>query len=110
MPRDLEILKPENESWFLGIDGEQRYPICYKYVICYSLREYLKRHDYDRTEGKRILNELREAFRHPNEVFEVADFIDLYPFVDSQGFVVVDQTNGIYPLMLYSGERVADVF
>ncbi len=40
MPRSLKILT-ESGDWFLGSDAYQKYPIYYRYVICYSLLKYL---------------------------------------------------------------------
>lgn len=99
MPRDLRILN--EDPWFLS--EEQGYPIFYRYVICYSLLYYLNEKKHTREEGLTILKKLSVAIDNKRMLREV-DFLELFPFKDDEGFVVIDQSNGIYPLTIYSEE------
>jgi hypothetical protein len=101
MPRNLKILK-ENE-WFLGKDEKQGYPVSYRYVICYSLRCYLCSIDFNKDSGIKALEELKSSIEKKS-YFKKECFFELFPLKEDLGFVVVDQSNGIYPLVIYAEE------
>ena len=104
MPRNLKILK-ENE-WFLGKDEKQDYPVCYRYVICYSLRRYLDSTGFDKNSGIKTLRELKSSIENKAH-FKKEWFLEIFPLKEDLGFVVVDQSNGIYPLVIYA-EGIGD--
>lgn len=99
MPRNIRILK--EDAWFLGVDGYQKYPICYRYVICYSLLCYLNSNGCNKELGIEALRELQNNIQN-GEYFLRENFLEVFPLQDGQGFVVVDQADGIYPLVIYS--------
>lgn len=102
LPRHLQILK--EDSWFLGFDGRQtQFAIRYEYVICYALLNYLQNHDFDKGLGLEALKNLAEHVNKATRV-HVNNFLDLFPLQDNMGFVVVDRSGGIYPLMLYNDD------
>ncbi len=103
MPRDLRILN-EN-SWFLS--EEQEYPIFYRYVICYSLLFYFNANN-SREKGKKALEFLHDALIDGMMTIRNSDFLDLYPIEDGKIFLIIDQSNGIYPLVLYSDEVIRE--
>lgn len=100
MPRNLRIL--QEEDWFLWKDSCQRkYPINYRYVICYSLLCYLNSNSWNEELGIISLRELQDSVQNKT-YFLRENFLELFPLQDGQGFVVVDQSDGIYPLLIYS--------
>ncbi|MCK4532314.1 hypothetical protein KAU39_00885 [bacterium] len=104
MPRNLKIMK-EGE-WFLGKDEKQEYPVCYRYVICYSLRSFLCSVDFDKDLGLMALKELKDNIGKKSH-FKKDYFLEIFPLKEDLGFVVVDQSNGIYPLVIYA-EGIGD--
>ena len=106
MSRDLEILR--KDEWFLGADNCQKYPIYYRYVICYSLLSYLNNVLFDKNEGLKVLQELQKAI-NDESYFKKKKFIELFPLKENWGFVVVDQADGIYPLIIYSEKRETEL-
>ena len=95
MPRDLRIC--EEKEWFLGVDDYlKEYPICYRYVICYSLLSYLHSVGLDKDKGLSVLQELQKAIdSESKDNFKKDNFIELFHLKKNCGFVVVDQSNGI---------------
>lgn len=101
MSRKLRIL--DEDDWFLGKDGCEGYPVSYRYALCYSLRRYLEKCDYDENRGCQALKYLRDAIASGANYSE-KDFAELLP-LKSGGFVVVDQADGMFPLVLYANSR-----
>lgn len=102
MPRELKILK--EGGWFLGRDDCEGYPVSYRYALCYSLRNYLEKCNYDdEAKGKEALGDLRACI-NAGSTYSESYFIELLPLRDG-GFVVVDQADGIFPLVLYPDNR-----
>jgi hypothetical protein len=110
--RKLTILDAHKVEWFLGPDNVQRNytPVCYHYVICHSLLNYLTENDYDFDKGKEVLERLLESAGNGSEGqpshFREEGFMELLPLAENWGFVVVDQSDGMYPLVCYSDKRV----
>lgn len=106
MARDLKILN-EGE-WFLGKDDCEGYPISYRYVICHSLLSYLNSVQFDKVKGLEVLQKLKERIESKRD-FHEDDFIEMFPLSEDWGFVIVDQSDGIYPLVIYSQKRETDL-
>ncbi len=104
MPRNLKIMK--EDEWFLGKDEKQDYPVCYRYVICYSLRSYLCSTTFNKDSGLTALKELKNNIEKKSH-FKKERFLELFPLKEDLGFVVVDQSGGIYPLVIYA-EGIGD--
>lgn len=115
----LTILNPDKLGWFLGTDNEQQQykPVCYHYVICHSLLNYLVGQDYDYDKGKEALGTLLEKLGsqktgQPPEHLRLEEFMELLPLTINKkdwGYVIVDQADGMYPLVCYSDERAKEI-
>lgn len=103
---NLEMLNriADSENWFLFDEecckeNNLPYPVCYRYAVTYSLFGYLSRgHSAD--EGETALRELDTALG--KEDFAKEDFVEVFHFNGGKGYVIVDQSNGCIPLILYS--------
>jgi hypothetical protein len=102
MGRNLRILR--EEDWFLGKDDHQNYSINYRYVICYALLSFLSKNDYGKGAGRRKLEKLQEKILAGDHFME-RDFLEVFFLEGDGGLVVVDQSEGIFPLILYSNIR-----
>jgi len=79
MPRQLRILK--EDEWFLGRDRCDGYPVSYRYALCYSLRKYLDRCDYDEAKGETALDDLKNHITSGSSYCE-DHFVELLPLRD----------------------------
>jgi len=102
MSGDLDIL--EKGDWFLATTEPDGYPINYRLVLSYALRNYLTMlSDARFKKGSSVLEALHHGLKD-EEHYHQEHFIELIPFIpmnNDRGFVVVDQSHGIYPLVLY---------
>jgi len=104
MPRELRILK--GEKWFLyegdRPSGKFGYPIYYPFVICHALFRYTWTFGKNWSKCNDVLREIIDAMDE-NKMFSRSYFLELLPFTleEERGFVVVDQSDGCYPLVLY---------
>ena len=122
----------EEGRWFLnsryGSKGKnedgREYEIDYRYGICYSLLNYLRPYrngeienvvgpllDTDvREDGKEVLEQLRNAITK-TECWQKDNFLRAIPFEyefngsAATGYVIIDEADGMYPLVLYSGTQ-----
>lgn len=102
MGRKARVL--DQDAWFLGKDGQQQYPINYGYVISYALLSLLHGNGFNKDDALAKLAELKDAIENEKIIHETS-FLDVFVLNDGWGLVVVDQTGGIYPLVLYSAKR-----
>ena len=102
MGRQVKILK--KRDWFLGKDSKQDYPINYRYVICYALLSLLSRNGFDKKATREKLHELEGSINSGRHFLETG-FLEVIALEGEWGLVVVDQSGGIYPLILYSNKR-----
>jgi hypothetical protein len=102
MGRNARIL--EKKSWFLGKDDKQEYPISYRYVICYALLSFLSENKFNKQDALEKLETLRGAIED-GKTSSGTGFLDVFVLEEGWGFVVVDQTGGVYPRVLYSKRR-----
>ena len=101
---DLSILSgAPKEPWFLGMDSKQDYPISYRYVLCHSLLNYFKFDGFDPCHGSVALKNLLSAIQN-HQYYKKNNFIELLP-LENEGFTVVDQADGIFPMVLYPNTR-----
>ena len=85
-----------------NVIGQSGYPIFYRYVICYSIAQNILGNNQERNYDwiSQEMTKLIEAF-HKKELYSCPDFLELYPLAEETGFVLVDQTNSCYPLIIY---------
>lgn len=95
-----------NDLWFLRdsqrISGSS-YPIDYTLVILYSLRNWMKCTNKGTDEAKKKLETLLDSLtKKTGQNFKEAYFLEVYFLNNTFGsYCVVDQSNGIFPLILY---------
>lgn len=102
MSREIKICN--QPLWFLAepkkVDGSLGYPIFYRYAISYSIAQNISKPEKDYKWISEEMEKLINCFKN-KEVYICPDFLELYPLVDNKGFVLVDQTDSYYPLMIY---------
>jgi hypothetical protein len=113
----------EEGSWFLNSrhshQADRKYEVDYRYAICYSLVNYLRPPGNGqieeepgpllqpdiRRQGREVLKRLRDAI-NKRAYWEEANFVQVIPFeyeendVPEKGCVIVDKSDGMYPLVL----------
>jgi len=120
----------EEGHWFLNSrhgsqeenGNDREYEVDYRYAICYSLLNYLrpsKNGEIEnpvgplletpvREDGKKVLLQLRDAIGK-EECWQKDDFLKAVFFEyehngsSETGYVIIDEANGMYPLVLDSG-------
>ena len=101
MPRDLRIL---NVGEFFLYEGDREtgmgYQLCYPYVITFSLFNFWSKGGTTE-ESEEALNELKSAVEN-RRIFRRDEFMEAFPLIRNNGFVVTDQGNGCYPMLIYS--------
>ena len=118
----------ENGNWFLnslvatnnGENIQRKYKIDYRYAICYSLLNFLHpcRDNENKSnknisseelflmkEGQQALNDLKDILKE-NKYWKKNEFLEVIPFENGgrKGCVIVDKSDGLYPLVLYAGK------
>ncbi|MBD0389594.1 MAG: hypothetical protein ICV54_24595 [Nostoc sp. C3-bin3] len=103
MSRYVEICK--KPEWFLAQakqeDGRLGYPIYYRYAICYSIAQNITKPGKNLEWITQEMNELIKSFKE-KKLYICDDFLELYPLAENTGFVLVDQTDSYYPLIIYA--------
>ena len=102
MSRCLEIL--EKADWFLATTEINIFPISYRLVLSYALRNYLTTlTDVPFEKGSSVLEALYDSLDN-EEHYHEEHFVELIPLIptkNDRGFVLIDQSEGIYPLVIY---------
>jgi hypothetical protein len=105
---DLRILQGRKEPWlfFEGMrDNEQKgYELFYRYLISYSLFHYLVEGKRENDEGLNALERIKNAIRNL-QTERIPDFFEVFAFKNNDGYVVVDQSNGCCPAIIYSSNQ-----
>ena len=74
------------------------------FVALYT--RYLEECEYDESKGKQVLEKLRAViFNQEEKYYKKENFIELFKLEDDWGIVIVDQADGIFPLVLYTEKR-----
>lgn len=109
MSRDLAIL--QQRPWFLSSRYRQSqpedtsgYPLSYRLVICRALAAYIERDSTRGDKGALLLGRAIDAITSAGTPFSEAGFMEIHHLHNGQGVVGIDQTNGCYPLILYSDQ------
>lgn len=112
MKRDL---RSRRDSWFLGKDSFEEDSISYRYALCYALRGYLEKCDYDETKGREALQDLKSHILNRSS-YARDGFIEVVVLRD-RGLVMVKQRGLMHPLVFptdecteESGEKSVAVF
>jgi hypothetical protein len=114
MPRKLEILN--KGDWFLREedrgDRNPGYPIYYRYAITYSIAKNVlsptkksnpaKNQEWVEEQIDKLIKAVEEKKVYKYEENSNKVFIELCPFKDDSGYVLVDHTDSYYPLIFYS--------
>ncbi len=106
MGRELDIL--EKPGWFLREekygDYNSSYPIYYRHAITYSITKSMLKANFQ-NKGKnwieKQIEDIIDAIENNEEYLE-KDFIEVYPLKNNKGYVLVDQTDSYFPLIIYS--------
>ncbi len=102
MSRGLEIL--EKGDWFLATTETNICPVNHRLVLSYALRNYLTMlSDAPFEKGNSVLEALHDSLEN-EEHYHEAHFIELIPLIptkNDRGFVIIDQSQEIYPLVIY---------
>ncbi len=108
---ELRILQGRNEPWlfFEGMRDNERkgYELFYRYLISYSLFHYIMERNHSNEEGLNALKQIKAAIDDSNnlQTVRIPDFFEVFAFKDNDGYVVVDQSNGCCPTIIYSANQ-----
>jgi len=90
-----------NNPWFAQRTGKTNgYPVAYRMVFCKIIFEAIKR----KNNSEEIESKFQELLNAINglENLQEDGFFDFFTIKDGLAFVFIDQTDGIYPLTIYT--------